>query len=373
MKTYPTLYARSSGGKVLIWFMEQNGDSYRTISGQQDGEKVTTKYTIAKPKNLGKKNVTTGDQQAQLEIEAKYIKKKESGYFESIKDIDNQLFFEPMLAKQWEDYQGQLDWSKGNWISPKMDGLRCIITKNGAFSRNGKRFVSFPHILRELEPLFRKFPDLILDGECYCDKLANDFNKIISLARQTKPTAIDLEESEKYLQYWIFDCPSIAGNFNSRYTYLLKQILCDSGYLNNQWIKICKHILIYDPKEIEAHLDKYIRQGFEGLMVNVYEGKYENKRSKSLLKYKKFRDCEAEIMDIVEGQGNRSGMFGYARMQLTNGKTFDSNARGNEQMYRDILKNKNKYIGKIATVRFQDFTPDGIPRFPVIVDFDRFD
>ena len=66
-------------------------------------------------------------------------------------------------------------------------------------------------------------------------------------------------------------------------------------------------------------------------------------------------------------------MFGYAKMRLDNGKTFDSNARGNEESYKKILRNKKQLIGKKATVRYQNLSPDGIPRFPVIVDFDRFD
>ena len=38
-----------------------------------------------------------------------------------------------------------------------------------------------------------------------------------------------------------------------------------------------------------------------------------------------------------------------------------------------ILKNKQNYIGKLCTVRYQNLTPDNIPRFPVITNFDRDD
>ena len=63
-KTYPTLYARSSGGKVLIWRMERENNKYRTISGQEDGKQVTTQFTVAEPKNVGKKNATSPEEQA---------------------------------------------------------------------------------------------------------------------------------------------------------------------------------------------------------------------------------------------------------------------------------------------------------------------
>jgi DNA ligase-1 len=115
-----------------------------------------------------------------------------------------------------------------------------------------------------------------------------------------------------------------------------------------------------------------LEKGFEGLMLNTYDGEYENKRSKNILKYKKFQDNEYEIIDIVEGCGNRTGMFGYAVLKIED-KTFRANARGNEDFYKNLLKDKNKYIGKKATVRYQNLTPEGIPRFPVIVDFNRTD
>ncbi len=323
------------------------------------------------PKNTGKANATTAIEQATKEIEAHYTDQKSTGYFGSVKDVDTVLYFSPMLAHKYTQYKDDINWDKGNYVSPKMDGLRAVITKNGAASRNGKPFVSFPHILRELKPLFDLLPNLILDGEIYCDKLSQDFNKIISLAKKSKPTQEDLDESEKYIQYWIFDCPSIGEGFHERYNQLVN--LLDKNLPKNKWIKICKHELIKTPEEIETRLFTYLEKNFEGLMLNTYNGDYQQKRSKNLLKHKLFRDEEFEIINITEGTGNRSGMFGYATLKMKNGNTFDSNARGNEESYAKILKNKKNYIGKKATVRFQNLTPDGIPRFPVIIDFDRFD
>jgi DNA ligase-1 len=351
--------------------MEQSNNKYRTISGLDDGEKVTTNWTVAEGKNIGKTNETNPIEQAAKEIASAYKDQESTGYHKNIQDIDTETYFSPMLAKQWEDRKDEVNWENGNYISPKMDGLRAVITKSGAASRNGKKFYSFPHILKELEPLFELYPDLILDGEIYCDKLANDFNKIISLAKKSKPTQEDLDESSQFIQYWIFDNPSTKFGFHDRYEYVTD--LINTHLPNNKYIKICEHTLIESPKEIETNLQKYLRAGFEGLMLNIYDGKYEQKRSKNILKYKLFQDCEAEITDIIEGLGNRSKMFGYAKLRLDNGKEFDSNARGNEESYKKILKNKADYIGKRATIRYQNLTPDGIPRFPVIIDFDRFD
>ncbi len=371
IKTYPTLYSRDSIGNIRIWWIEQSGNKYQMNSGIKDGQIVTSEYTTCEGKNLGKTNETSDIEQATAEILAKYKKQRDTGYFDEITDVDKETFFSPQLAHKWEDYKDDVDWTSGVYVSPKMDGMRTVITKNGAASRNGKEFKSFPHILRELKPVFDKFPLLRLDGEVYTNKLSNDFNKIISLAKKTKPTSQDLVESEKFLEYWVFDCPSFSGGFNERYTELVK--FFDENFKDNKWIKLCKHSLIKNKSDIEFHLNDYINQGFEGLMVNTFNGKYLQKRSKELLKYKIFQTEEFEVINITEGIGNRSGCMGYATVKLNNGKTCDSSARGNFEQYKEILENKDKYIGTMATIRFQGYTPDGILRFPVIIEWNRED
>lgn len=363
---YPTLYARGETGAILEWEIIVDADTFWTITGQQGGKKIISKPTTCIPKNTGKVNGTTPHEQAIAEADAKWAKKLKGGYWEDIADIDKVTFFQPQLAHKWNDHKDSIDWSKGVYISPKMDGVRSDLTIKGAFSRNGNEFPAFPHILRELQPLFQRFPGLRLDGECYAHKLKANFDKLISLAKKTKPTPDDLIESEDNLQFWIFDAPSIPGGYHERYQWLHENIL--KYYYNNKWIKLCIHKLVKSPSDIETNLAKYLEHGFEGLMVNTYDGVYENKRSKNLLKYKLFQDEEFEIVDITEGTGNRAGMFGYATLRMKNGKTFDSSARGNQAFYQKLLLNKSNYIGQKATVRFQNYTPDeGKPRFPVIV------
>jgi DNA ligase 1 len=368
----PTLYARGENDKVLEWTIEVEENKYRTITGAKGFGHVTSEWSECYGKNIGKVNETSDEQQAYTEALAKWKKKKEGGYFENIKDIDNQLFFSPQLAYNYNDYKDSINWKNGVYISSKLDGVRSIITKNGSSSRNGKPFVAFPHILNELKPLFEKYPKLILDGEVYTHKLNDNFNKIISLAKKSKPTTEDLEESKKYLQYWIFDCPSILRGFNERFFWIEETIHKLFGK-DNKHIKICPHTLIKTSQEIEEHLQQYISEGYEGAMINTYDGLYEQKRSKNLLKYKEFKDEEFEVIDILEGVGNRSGIFGSAVLITKDNHIFNANSLGNEILYKELLINKNNYIGKTATVRYQNLTPDGVPRFPVVIKWSRED
>ena len=84
----PTLYKKTTVGKIQTWQIITDSDKYRTISGQQDGKKIQNKWTTCKPKNVGRANATTGDEQAIKEAIAKHDKKLESGYHLNVENID---------------------------------------------------------------------------------------------------------------------------------------------------------------------------------------------------------------------------------------------------------------------------------------------
>lgn len=357
IKEYPTLFNRDTLGNVRVWHMEQNGNKYRTVSGLSDGEKVTSEWSTAQPKNIGKANATTAVEQATVEIEAKYKKQLKTGYHKNVKDVDKGTsYVEPMLAKKY----GDVEFTFPVYTQPKLDGMRCIVTKDGMWSRTGKPVVSAPHIYNALKPLFSQDPNYIFDGELFCNKYKNDFNVIISLAKQTKPTPEDLVLSEKYLQYWIYDLPSSKKVFSERFTEIKKLVP------NHKHLVIVPTDLVNTQEELDSLYAEYQKDGQEGQMIRINDV-YENKRSKFLLKRKEFIDDEFEIVNISEGKGNRSGMFGRAHLITSNGVEFEANARGNESFYEELLKNKSKYIGKMATVRYQNLTPDGKPRFGVVI------
>jgi len=236
---------------------------------------------------------------------------------------------------------------------------RAIVSKKGIFSRNGKEFVSVPHVLVALNDFFVKFPDAILDGELYCDKLANDFNKICSLVKKTKPTQQDLEESAKTIQYWVYDW-ILPKNFGDRSADINTEII------SNDTVRKVPTNRVTTINQLNELYEKYLDDAFEGQMVRL-DAPYENKRSKYLLKRKEFKDEEFVILDIVEGFGNKSGMAGNMLFKNYKGIEFHSNITGNRDYLRELLKNKKKYIGKKATVKYFNLTPvDEVPRFPYV-------
>ena len=363
MKTFETLYKRTSTGAVQIWFQEIEGNSWRTVSGQIDGLKVTSSWHDCEVKNTGKKNATTAEQQAILEVEAHYKKRKELGYFDKIENIDDDIYFKPMLAKKFEDYQTKIKFPV--YSQPKLDGMRCVVTSSGMFSRNGKKILSAPHIFNILNDsgVWDEDDSLVFDGELYNHELKDDFNEIMSLARQTKPTEEDLHKSRLMLQYHIYDLYSDKdNNFVNRNSQLSKIIP------SKRSIVLVDTFVCKSQDDIDEIYSAYMKNGYEGQIIRT-NSLYENKRSSGLLKRKEFIDEEFVLIDIVEGIGNRSGMAGYAIIQLPSGLTCESGIKGSHHNAKQLLRDKNKYIGGDVTVRFFGYTPAGKLRFPVAVYF----
>jgi len=355
------LFKLAVNGKTLEYTIEVEGNTYRTISGYTDGVKTLTEWTVCHGKNTGKKNATTPEQQAMAEALAMQTKRLERGYFTSISDINNSTTFNPMLAHDWEKYQNKVSYPV--YCQPKLDGIRCIVKSNGMWTRNGKPIISAPHIFETLKPLFEENPDLILDGELYADKFANDFNAICSLVKKTKPTEEDLEKSKKSIEYHIYDLPSHDGTFLER-SEALKSLTLPSCCVLVPTYKCGSSLAIIEWQH------EFINWGYEGLMVRL-DKKYENKRSKYLLKYKMFQDQEFTIIDIQEGIGNKTGMVGSFVFETPEGKHFNASPKFNWEECKYIWDNRDKIIGCTATVKYFNLTPDGIPRFPVVKQYAR--
>ena len=367
MTKLPTLYSRTSTGAVQQWTMEIDTDQglYRASYGQVDGKIITTEWTTVVATNVGRANERDLAAQARFQAQAIWKKKKDSGYFESIQDIDKPTFVEPMLAKKWEDRKSKVAFPL--FCQPKLDGMRAIITRHGATSRNGKPWVTIPHILQALEPLFEAHPDLILDGELYCHGLHDDFNKISSLIKKTKPSAADLQESAEIIEYHWYDIADNTLKFLDR-NMKIGSLCAQYNFTPKTPVVPVATYVACDEQKLDELYGILLEDGYEGQMVRANEP-YEFKRSNTLLKRKEFTDDEYLIVEICEGNGNKSGMAGYATLERPDGKRFSSNIKGNHTFLKELLHDADSYKGKYATCKYFNLTPDGIPRFPYVVGF----
>jgi DNA ligase-1 len=358
------LYKRTATGATQVWWMETGGARYRTHSGQLNGKITTTEWTVTKGKNIGRSNETTPEVQAHLEVEAAYTLKRKGGYRDTPDDAQSDVSFKPMLAKKYEDYADDVrtELKRGGIVysQPKLDGIRCIGTPDGLFSRQGNRIVAVPHIEDSVRLVLSRNPGVILDGELYNHELKADFNTIVSLVKKQKPTEKDLLNSKAMIQYHVYD---ISGSTRGEHPFAKRYEFVEDINMMGAYLHAVPTHNILDEGTLDAFYEEYIEHGYEGQMIRLH-GPYEQKRSKLLLKRKEFMDDEYEVVDIQEGDGNASGMAKRAVLSLGDGRQFKADIVGERNRLREILAVKNRLIGKQATIEFFRLTPDGVPRFP---------
>ena len=267
----------------------------------------------------------------------------------------------PMLA--YKVGKKEVDWSEKVFIQPKLDGVRCIFTRHGAFSRTGKQFKNVAHIEYDLVDFFKKNPDTVLDGELYNHALKNDFEKIISLVRKQKPTDEDRLEASNLVQYHVYDTVAtfpLAPNYQIRYDFLVRCLPIAAS------LTLIKNTSVDTIEEAKMLHDVHLAQGYEGSMLRLNKP-YECKRSYNLQKFKDFHDTEATIIGYVPGKGKFTGLIGKFLMQDDDGVEFGCPiGKGyNFDDRRNILNNVHDYIGKRATFTYFERTKAGSYRHPL--------
>jgi hypothetical protein len=359
---YSEAYKIDSKGKIRIWYIEQDGDKYRTWDGTQGGKIKCSDWRVAIPTNLGRANERDGSAQAVFEIEALYKKKCEKDYHTSIESARSggSHIFEAMLAEKYDAKNFQ-----PGFAQPKLDGFRCIANKDGLWSRSGKPYVSCPHIMEALAPLFEADSDLILDGELYNHELRDNFNEIASLIgtkSDKKLTAEHYAKTRSMVQYHVYDMPSHSGNFAERDAYL------ESLLIKNMELSFCIKLVatqaVFTTESFDQCHGEWLEDGYEGSMWRA-NTKYENRRTKNLLKRKDFIDEEFEVVRLEEGQGNWAGAAKSVVCRLPDGREFSAGIKGSYERGVELLTETHK----IVTIKYFQLTPDGIPRFGVATMF----
>lgn len=354
MKKFPILYKYTNKGQIQQWQIVVDGDSFYTIEGIKNGKLTESLPTYCIGKNVGKKNETTAEEQAEKQAAAKYKKKQDGGYNEVLTDEKN--FFEPMLADKMED-RADLLFTVRTFIQPKLDGIRCDNYQNALTSRNGKPFHNCPHLAQS---------ETRLDGELYNHIFKDDFYKISSLVKGNKSKE-KIDNAKDLVEFWAYDMPQVNDVFSERYKCLTAWVKLHG----NKKIKLVPTYEVFSMDDIQKYHDQFIEEGYEGSIIRLDLGEYENKRSKQLLKYKDWVDDEFEILDYEEGEGGRAGTIGKFLIKLHDGQTCETNVKGNFDFLKDVWKHRKQYVGTMATVKFHRYTPDGKLKWPYAIKLNR--
>lgn len=275
--------------------------------------------------------------------------------------------YKPMLAHPVSDRP--VDYDAGPvFIQPKLDGVRCLIQYERinantetviAYSRTGKEWKNINHILFNLRPFFQLNPDVVLDGELYNHKLKDDFEKIISCVRKTKPTHEHRQESERLVEFHCYDVihPKLK-TFSERKEWLNRNVPYNC-YIKQVPTTVVRHA--YDAfHENNANLS----EGYEGSIVRTNDV-YQHKRSHSLRKLKQFHDAEAKIIGWVAGKGKRTGTIGKFMAIDEDGNTFGMPVMDKQKYLEENFEKMQGWVGKIATFKYFERTKAGSYRHPL--------
>ena len=273
----------------------------------------------------------------------------------------------PMLA--YPVSAKPIDYSKPTFIQPKLDGVRCVIqcdvTKNDlvtwykitAYSRTGKEWKNIDHILNELKPFFEKYPNVILDGELYNHDLKDDFEKIISLVRKTKPTDEDRLEASKLTQFHCYDIIDEELPFDQRIDFVYDN-------LSIPYIHLVETIDVNTEQAAKSIHQQNLNNGYEGSIVRTNDT-YHCNRSHNLRKFKDFHDAEALLTDWVEGKGKRIGTIGKFQAIDADGNVFGMPVMDKFEYLQENFEEMKTWVGEIATFTYFERTKANSYRHPL--------
>lgn len=378
---FPKLYINNKK-KIYEWSIQIikndiNGYTIVTSHGKKDGKLIIHKKDIIE----GKAKKTILEQTIQ-DVKRKWINKKEKElYSENLEmniplDDCSNIVVRPMLANK---FSFELYKNKNKafrilfpaYVQKKYDGIRCLsyIKDNKVIleSRKGIEFQNFKVLKEHLYNIFQKLPNnFYLDGELYNDDI--NFEVISGLIRlhEINDDNKDIKLINT-IQYHIYDCIDLNNlkmTYKDRYKFLNENLFT----LNNEKDVLYKQVnsyLIENIEDVKKYHDNFVNDGYEGIMIRDINGIYElNKRSKYLQKFKEFLEEEFKIIGYHEGTGDEKGLVIWNCIN-NNNQEFSVRPKGTFESRKKLYDEGDIYIGKLLTVIFQEYSSDGIPRFPV--------
>jgi len=214
--------------------------------------------------------------------------------------------FKVALADTYKD--GMAEFENEMWLcSRKLDGVRClaIIDKDGEvnfYSRGGNEFLTLDNVKKDLQKL--NLTSVVLDGElCIVDENGDEDFQSVMKEINRKDHIIDnpLFQVFDFLTLDEFNSQTGEIDLGMRLTFL-RAALSNDSYKGEpiQHVKVLEQLWVRDDNGFQVMFDRASKNKWEGLMLRKNVG-YEGKRSKNLLKVKKFYDDEYTVIDVQSG------------------------------------------------------------------------
>lgn len=301
--------------------------------------------------------------------------------------------YKPMLCQVYNGndttIKKHFDFKKGVFIQPKLDGIRClVIYVNGIIvltSRTGKQFMWLSHIREQFLKLYNLIENknIVFDCELYANEIyaqksgktfvrssspldaSSKFNFISGACKVSLNNAnpLETEISAHIFDLLLINEKSEIENLEQKKRFEILNEIWDK--VNKQKFKnIClvETKIIYSSEDIKKNQIYFEEKGYEGVVFRAHDLLYnEGKKTLKIRKYKNYLDGEYEIVGIECDDGVSKEHFTWT-CKTENNLIFNCKPMGKREDKLDFYENKENYIGKMLTVRYQEII-DGIPRF----------
>lgn len=246
------------------------------------------------------------------------------------------------------------------FISRKLNGTRCAFVGNKCMTRQGKEYKGLDHIIVDLQKLVGT--DTFVDGELiYKNKEGLSDSAAFQLGTGL---AMSKSEDKSELKLVVFDMFPLSEFWNgkSKETYFVRKqsILELQKKIEELGIENVEIVEMFyegnDHSEIWKWLDYAENHDYEGCIVNL-DTVYECKRTKSLLKVKRFYTYDLEVVGVEEGTGRNKGTLGALVVKYKN-NTVNVGSGYSDEERRYYWDNQDEIIGRVIEVKYKEITVD---------------
>lgn len=253
---------------------------------------------------------------------------------------------------------------KGNekiFISQKLNGTRCAFVGDKCMTRQGKEYIGLQHIIEDLQELVGT--NMFVDGELvYKNKEGLTDSEAF---QKGTGIAMSKDEDKSDLKLIVFDMFPLNEFWNgqSKETYserLLNYLLpLRNKVTSNHFENISVVPMLYnghDHAEIWNWLDYAENNDMEGVIINL-DTPYECKRSKNLIKVKKFYTYDLEVIGVEEGDGRNKGTLGALVVKYKD-NTVNVGSGFTDEERKNFWENREDIIGRVIEVKYKEITTD---------------
>ena len=284
--------------------------------------------------------------------------------------------FKVALAEAIKDMP---DFENEEWFgSRKLDGVRCIIRKEGditkAYSRQGKEFETLSNLIDEVNKIEG---DFILDGEvCIVDDNGNEnFQDIMKQIRRKNHTIVNPKMFVfDMLTLKEFDEKQGEAPLYTRYEDSIHKL--HVAGCNENIVEVLDQDFIPNVKYFNHLNDEAIAAGHEGIMIRNNVG-YKGKRSKDILKVKQMHDAEYKVIGATNGDiriiedGVEKTINCLSNITIMHkGNMVGVGSGFTLEQRKEYYKDHSKILGKTVTVQYfeesQNKDGEWSLRFPVL-------